>query len=500
MKCYLYKKSVVIRWLLFSFFFIQCFLVAAQTAPNINRIEYYLDADPGYGNATNLSFIGTNNATGSINLDLIPLNAGVHIIGVRSRDANGAWSLDNKWIFLKPYANTGAVVQPNINRVEWYLDNDPGYGNATPISIAAGQDLAGLAININLVPLNQGVHILGVRSRDANGAWSFDNKWIFLKPYTNTGAVPQPNINRVEWFLDNDPGYGNATPVSIAAGQDLSSLAINIDLLPLNQGVHIVGVRSRDANGELSLDNKWIFLKPYTNTGAVPQPNINRVEWFLDNDPGYGNATPISIVAGQDLPSLAINIDLVPLNQGIHIVGVRSRDANGAWSLDNKWIFLKPYNNSGAIPQPKVVRVEYFIDTDPGYGSGTPITITAATNISSLIFDADISVVPNGAHKLGVRSLDENGAWSLDNEVDFTGGTLVSNTYQWVGNVSNAWNNGANWSSGIVPAATNDVVIPANRPFNPVVANAVIANCKSITINPTATVTVATGGQLKVNQ
>ena len=254
MKCYLYKKSVVIRWLLFSFFFIQCFLVAAQTAPNINRIEYYLDADPGYGNATNLSFIGTNNATGSINLDLIPLNAGVHIIGVRSRDANGAWSLDNKWIFLKPYANTGAVVQPNINRVEWYLDNDPGYGNATPISIAAGQDLAGLAININLVPLNQGVHILGVRSRDANGAWSFDNKWIFLKPYTNTGAVPQPNINRVEWFLDNDPGYGNATPVSIAAGQDLSSLAINIDLLPLNQGVHIVGVEA----GMPTVHGAWI--------------------------------------------------------------------------------------------------------------------------------------------------------------------------------------------------------------------------------------------------
>ena len=70
--------------------------------------------------------------------------------------------------------------------------------------------------------------------------------------------------------------------------------------------------------------------------------------------------------------------------------------------------------------------------------------ITAATNISSLIVDTDISVVPNGAHKLGIRSLDENGAWSIDNKVDFTGGTLVSNTYQWLGNVSTAWNNAAN--------------------------------------------------------
>lgn len=484
------------RWLLFSIWMLNGFTSVAQ--PNISRIEYYLDDDPGYGNATNLSFVGTNNASGTINISLTPLNTGVHVVGVRSRDVNGAWSFDNKWIFLKPYPNSGALAQPNITNVEWYMDNDPGYGLATPISIVAAQDLANLAINISLTPLNQGVHVVGVRSKDEYGAWSFDNKWIFLKPYPNAGAIAQPNITRVEWFMDNDPGYGNATSISIVAGPDLANLAINISLTPLNQGVHVVGVRSMDANGAWSLDNKWIFLKPYTNSGAVPQPNITRVEWFLDTDPGYGNATAIPIVAAQNLPGLGINIDLLPLNQGVHMVGVRSQDANGAWSLDNKWIFLKPYTNAGALLQPKVVRLEYFVDTDPGYGNGTPVTITSAADISSLIFDADISVVPHGAHKLGIRSLDENGAWSLDNEVDFTGGTLLNNTYQWVGNSSTAWTNPANWSSGIVPTVVNNVVIPANRPFSPVVANAVIAHCKSIVINPGAIITVATGGNLKV--
>jgi hypothetical protein len=146
------------------------------------------------------------------------------------------------------------------------------------------------------------------------------------------------------------------------------------------------------------------------------------------------------------------------------------------------------------------MRVEYYIDTDPGYGNGTPVTITAATNIANLIFDADISTVPNGSHKLGIRSLDEYGAWSHDNQVAFTGGTLNSNTYQWVGNVSNAWNNAANWSTNAVPGAANVVVIPNNRPFNPTVANGVTANCKSITVQPGASVTVATGGNLRVNQ
>jgi hypothetical protein len=393
----------------------------------------------------------------------------------------------------------GINAQPAINKIEYYLDNDPGYGNATNLSFS-GTTNATATINVDLTPLANGVHIVGMRSRDANGAWSMDNKWIFLKPYSNTGAVQQPNINRVEWYLDADPGYGNGTAVSIVPGQNLSGLAINISLTPLFQGVHIVGVRSRDANGAWSMDNKWIFLKPYPNTGVTPQPNITRVEWFLDTDPGYGNATPITIVAGQNLTGLGINIDMLPLYQGVHIVGVRSQDANGAWSLDNKWIFLKPYTNSGASPQPKIVRVEYYVDSDPGYGKATAVTITSATDISNLIFDADISVVANGAHKLGIRSLDENGAWSLDNRLDFTGGTLSNTTYTWTGNSNTSWTNAANWSSGIVPTAGNAVIIPAGRPNYPVIANGVLANCKSITINPAAAITIATGGNLKVNQ
>ncbi len=392
-----------------------------------------------------------------------------------------------------------ATSQPAINKIEYYIDTDPGYGNATNLSFT-GTTNATAAINIDLTTLNQGVHVVGIRSRDANGAWSVDNKWLFLKPYSNITPPVAPNINRVEWFLDTDPGYGNGTAISITPGQNLSNLAINIDLTPLNQGVHIVGVRSRDANGAWSIDNKWLFLKPYTNFTAPAAPNVTRVEWFLDKDPGYGNGTPITISAAQDISNLAINIDLTSLQQGVHIVGVRSRDANGAWSLDNKWIFLKPYAGTTATPVPKVMRLEYFIDTDPGYGRATPVTITAATNIANLIFDADISTVPNGAHKLGFRVLDEFGAWGLDNELDFTGGTLNSNTYQWVGNVSTAWNNSANWSTNAVPGAANPVVIPNNRPFNPTVANGVQANCKSITVQPGASITIATGGNLKVNQ
>lgn len=475
------------------YLFLHLIGVLVAQVPAINRIEYFLDTDPGNGKATNLSFSGTTNATGTINIDLVPLAQGVHIVGVRSKDANGAWSHDNKWLFVKPYS-TSAALQPNVSRVEWYLDNDPGYGKATPLAISSAQNLPGLSFNIDLVPLTQGVHIVGVRSKDANGAWSLDNKWLFVKPYSSL-AVTQPNITRVEWYLDTDPGYGQATALAISSAQNIPALSFNIDLVPLAQGVHIVGIRSRDANGAWSNDNKWLFVKPYSSF-ATTQPNINRVEWYLDNDPGYGNATALSFASAQNLPGLSFNIDLAPLAEGVHIIGVRSRDTNGSWSLDNKWIFLKPYVAGGNSPVPNLVKMEYFVDVDPGYGKASPISITPGNDIGMLIFNANISNVTYGSHKLGIRSLDANGAWSLDNKVDFTGGSGSV----WLGVTSTAWKTPSNWAKGIVPTGNDDVIIPAGTPFSPLVSVGDNAACKSIKLNPGAVVTVATGATLKVNQ
>ncbi len=472
---------------------LQTFLQLAAQVPAINKIEYFLDTDPGYNKATNLSFTGTTDASASISINLLTLNQGVHMVGVRSRDAGGAWSLDSKWLFVKPY-NTSAAIQPNVTRLEWYLDADPGYGKATALPLSAGQDIAGLSFNIDLVPLKQGVHIAGVRSLDADGGWSLDNKWLFVKPYS-TSATAQPNINRLEWYLDTDPGYGKATTLLVTPGQDLTGISFNIDMVPLFQGVHIVGVRSRDANGAWSLDNKWLFVKPYSSV-ATTQPSVNRVEWYLDTDPGYGNATPISITAGQNLAGLSFNISLPALYAGVHIVGVRSKDANGAWSLDNKWIFLKPDSIGASTPVPNIVRMEYYIDNDPGFGKASAISITPGTDISMLIVDADISNVANGSHKLGIRSLDANGAWSLDNKVLFTGGSGIS----WTGVTSTDWMTASNWSKGTVPKVTDAIAIPAGTPFSPVIASGITGSCKSIQVSPGAVVTVATGGNLKVGQ
>src|SRR5258708_811566 len=89
-------------------------------------------------------------------------------------------------------------AQPNLSRVEYYIDIDPGYNKATAITFPPGNSLTNFALNINPASLANGVHILGIRARDANGHWSLDNKWLFAKPYPADSTSPVPNLKLVQ--------------------------------------------------------------------------------------------------------------------------------------------------------------------------------------------------------------------------------------------------------------------------------------------------------------
>jgi CARDB len=442
--------------------------IAPPPVPNLSAIEYYIDIDPGLGNATNVSIGAATSATDVlVNIDPATLTSGVHTFGIRSKDANGAWSIDNKWIFFKPYG-VGTNINPpppipNLTKVEYYIDNDPGLGAATNYTVTSAQSLNDLLINIDPATLTSGVHTFGIRSQDANGAWSLDNKWIFFKPYgsgTNINPPPPiPNLTKVEYYIDTDPGLGAATNYPVTAAQTLNDLLINIDPATLTSGVHTFGIRSKDANGAWSLDNKWIFFKPYgvgTNINPPPAlPNITKIEYYIDTDPGFGNATNYAVTPSTNLADLTVDLDPATLTAGVHTFGIRSKDANGAWSLDNKWIFFKPFGAGGNInpppPVPNIVQVEYYIDTDPGLGLAIQIPITANTDLNNLTIDASITGLPIGNHKIGVRAKDANGAWSFVNKWDFVVPSLTV--------APNAINYGL---KAINSSTTNNVVLTNN--------------------------------------
>jgi hypothetical protein len=85
----------------------------------------------------------------------------------------------------------------------------------------------------------------------------------------------------------------------------------------------------------------------------------------------------------------------------------------------------------------------------------------------------------------------------LPNDVVIIKSVPASTKYIWTGTVSTAWNNAANWSPAVIPTINDDVIIPGQTPFAPFIANGINGFCKSIQVDPSANVTVATGGNLK---
>ncbi len=85
------------------------------------------------------------------------------------------------------------------------------------------------------------------------------------------------------------------------------------------------------------------------------------------------------------------------------------------------------------------------------------------------------------------------GTYLLDIQV-----SRIPAQFTWTGVTSNAWSTGANWSGGVPPTSGDDIIIPAGTIFSPTIASGVTGLCRSIKVNNGATVTIATGGNLKV--
>ena len=113
---------------------------------------------------------------------------------IRSQDANGKWSVTNRATFYR--ANISTASLPNITKAEYFIDTDPGFGAAVPISITAGSNIVDKSVSINLSTVTEGLHNLYLRTQDANGKWSVSNRSTFYRANINGASLP--NITKAE--------------------------------------------------------------------------------------------------------------------------------------------------------------------------------------------------------------------------------------------------------------------------------------------------------------
>ncbi|MBL7728301.1 MAG: hypothetical protein JNM68_11465, partial [Dinghuibacter sp.] len=249
-------------------------------------------------------------------------------------------------------------------------------------------------------------------------------------------AAPPPagNMVQLEYFINTDPGAGNGTPINIAIPQpDINNAAFGIPTVALPQGFYRFYLRSRDANGRWSHTDNAFFsnvVAPVYPTAPPAPVNIVQLEYAIDASPAMGSGTPITVTPGVQLANLNVSIPTTGLPAAPHILYIRSQDANGRWSLTN----ISFFDNSVAPPYPvapapagPLQQLEYFIDTDPGFGLATPVSFSAGTDIT---VSFPVNGLTNGNHVFYIRS--RNNPWSITNAVPFSVGTVTPVTWLFI--------------------------------------------------------------------
>jgi hypothetical protein len=378
----------------------------------INAAEYFIDNDPGVGSGTALSTGSTADSV-SFNapISISALSQGFHILGIRTHNTSGLWSLTEARSFY--IYNQPANLNLQVTAAEYFYDTDPGVGQATRLNVGASADSISFNANVSASALTPGFHIMGLRTKDSLGHWAItEARPFYIYPMA-------PNLNRqitaAEFFFDADPGVGAAIPLNVGGIADSVSFNPNINTNALTSGFHILGIRTKDSLGHWSAtEARPFYIYPIT-------PNLNlqitAAEYFFDTDPGAGAATVISVGTAADSISSNSNISASALTSGFHIMGLRTKDSLGHWSITE----ARPFYIYPLAPNPnlQITSAEYFFDTDPGVGSGSVIAIGAPADSVAFNYGSTNIALSNGPHIMVVRTQDSLGHWSINEARNF---------------------------------------------------------------------------------
>ena len=281
-------------------------------------------------------------------------------------------------------------------RMEYFLDTDPGYGNGVVITnIQIGDNL----LTFDVSTATPGPHVLSVRSQDEAGRWSATLSRSFFIDRLQ-------DITYVEYFIDNDPGVGNGKPLSLPdiAYKAHLNLDIDISTVGLSVGEHEFFVRALDALGQWTdiISRRFTIIKEGYVEPVVSNGDLNRMEYFFDTDPGYGNGFPLE---NPNTGENTYTMSFESVDEGVHVLSLRAQDDVGHWSptLSRPLYVIKPLG--------KIAAVEYFFDTDPGEGQGTSVQVPE--NQSPFSFEVAVEDLSSGVHQFFIRAMNTFGEWSM---------------------------------------------------------------------------------------
>jgi|GEM_PF-1355076 len=386
--------------------------LASQT---VTHAEYFWDTDPGPGNGTSLN---AQDGNFDETLERVVANGiaaaalGPHRFGIRFNSDSTGWGGTFTTV-LHVLANTTTSV-PAVLAGEYFWDVDPGAGNGTPLLAFDGNynEALEVATATGLGSIASGPHRLGVRINNGTSVWgSAFSTVVYVE---DTTMVNPPVLQSAEYFIDVDPGQGNATPLLAFDGNFDEALetCLETGLGGISSGPHALGIRLNSVpNGWGATFTTVFYLE---DTATIDQPGIIAGEYFWDVDPGQGSATALLAFDGNydEALEVASANSLGGLSTGAHTFNARFQNQQGNWG--QVFTTVVAIEDTAVTDQAHLVQAEAFIGADPGPGNGTAVAAADGNFDEALEQLADslssLALQP-GPHLLSMRVQDEDQIW-----------------------------------------------------------------------------------------
>lgn len=373
----------------------------------ISAVEYFIDVqDPGVGLATDAGVVGplTSPAAASVVLTTSALTEGLHHIYIRAKNSTGIWG--NYEQYLINVTSTSSQTTPSITAMEYFFDTDPGYGLGTALSVTADTSVT-VTDSIATSGLSPGFHTLFLRAMDSNGDWGIPESRLI---YVNDSSVDSVGfISNLEYFFDEDPGYGQGTAINVTTPASTIEVLGNIPTDSLAAGFHTLFIRAQDSYSRWGIPESRLIYVDDVSVDSIA--SITALEYFFDSDPGYGMGKELSVSTPAKVVDVVSSIPTDSLSVGFHTLFIRAKNADGNWGIPESRLIYVDDNSVDSVAN--ITSLEYFFDTDPGYGQGTAITVTTPSSMVEVIESISTASLSAGFHTFFIRAQNADGVWGI---------------------------------------------------------------------------------------
>jgi len=388
-------------------------LIANGTIAQIIEAEYFVDTDPGEGNATPMIAEdgALDNVIESVLKDGISIaTPGIHMIGIRVKNDSLHWGP----VFKTIVSVEDAITAPDVNvaQAEFFWDTDPGEGSGNVMLAFDGNFNNALEtiFQSGITLPAAGIHKLCVRVKDMDNTWG--PVYSTVVSVENLATIPDIHITSAEVFWDSDPGEGNGTPLIVFDGAYDEALEKATENLAIPApGMHKLSVRVQDMYANWG--PVYTTVVSVENMLVPPSVNITAGEFFWDADPGEGNGTALLAFDGNfnNAVEVLMKSGISLPSTGIHTANIRVMDASFNWGpLFTTIVSIEEQSS----PRPfYVTSAEFYWDTDPGEGNGIPLIAFDGSFGSAIetVLESGIALPTVGIHKLCVRAQDADNNW-----------------------------------------------------------------------------------------